>query len=68
MVNKTIKQRLRDMFLNQLLKQIDSGTPIEALGFMTHPNSEGMPTIKHEDTPKRPQWVEDELDGWEQLQ
>lgn len=65
---KSIKAQIFEKLLGQLLKQIDAGTPIEALGFMTHPEGDGMPTIEHEDTPKRPKWVEDELEGWERLQ
>lgn len=65
-----LKKRLYDMFLKDLLKQAQAGTPVEAMGFVSHdPNAPAMPTIDHQHRKPRPQWLEDELDleGWEPL-
>ena len=61
-----IKKMLYEKFLAQLMTLAEDGTPVEAMGFVSHEVNAGeMPTIEHRHERKRPDFIEEDLDGWE---
>lgn len=55
-------------FLTMLTKQAEDGVPIEAQGFVDHPyDAPDMPSVEYQGRKTRPKWVDNELEGWEQL-
>lgn len=62
------KANLAKRLLQKLLKQQSDGVPIEAQGFLSHPqDGQELPSITHQIGRKRPQFVEDSLKGWKEI-